>query len=160
MFDGKVVQGIDLAGDPMWGYVGSAATGLFFFLSRRFAHHMVYESYLTPDEKRIGIQVHTAFGNPGKKYEIPLGKIQFLEKDFKLEGAQKRSMFMSSSMVPLKIEGITTGNMLVDRSALHAYNYRFVDLLTKPDILIKDEKTQRTEWKKHQVNQRNHSKKK
>jgi len=112
---------------------------------------MVYESYLTPDEKRIGLQVHTILGLPGKRYEVPLGNISFHQKDFKLEEDKKKSSFFTnSSMIPLKIEGKTGGNMMVDRSGLHEYNYRFFDLLTKPETLAKDEKTLRVEWKKHQ----------
>ncbi|RYY83652.1 hypothetical protein EON63_10780 [archaeon] len=57
---------IDLGGDPSWSYLGLAATGLFVYFTRHFAHQTVYQSYLSADGKRMGFQVHNLFGSPGE----------------------------------------------------------------------------------------------
>lgn len=68
-FQGTMFGDIDLGGDPSWGYLGLAATGLFVYFTRHFAHHTVYQSYATLDGRRVGFQVHNLFGNPGESME-------------------------------------------------------------------------------------------
>jgi hypothetical protein len=123
LYAGKIVNGINLAGeaDVMWGYVGMAATGLIVFFTRHFANNAVFQSYLSADKHRIGFQVHNLLGEPGRKFEVPIGNAKFLSPDqMKEKNAAKDSLAKSlfkSSMIPLRVEGISS-NILLDNEGL------------------------------------------
>lgn len=57
-----VIQGVDLGGDPRWGYFGAFATGLIFYATRQFAHHTVRLAYESSDCQRIGFEMHNILG--------------------------------------------------------------------------------------------------
>jgi hypothetical protein len=148
------VNGIDLAGtNPMWGYFGIAATGLIVYFTRHFAHHVVYQSYLTPDKKRIGFQVHNILGNPGRKFEVSVGKAKFLSPNTALvDNAANKSFvknLFNSSLIPLRVEGIE-GNVLVDREGLaQEPAVKLIEILSKGQESQVESKEQRLEhWKR------------
>jgi hypothetical protein len=57
-----VVQGINLGGDPTWGYLGAMGTCLIFFVNREYSQHAARICYETADGKRIGFQMYSMFG--------------------------------------------------------------------------------------------------
>ncbi len=148
------MQGIDLAGtDPLWGYFGVAATGLIVYFTRHFAHHVVYQSYISSDGKRIGFQVHNIFGNPGRKFEVSIGKAKFLSPNTSLVDTSGNKTFVknlfNSSFVPLRVEGIT-GNVLVDKEGLaQSPAEKLIEILKQGENVQVDSKEQRiSHWKK------------
>ena len=167
---GKVVEGIDLAGtDPPWGYFVVAATGLIIYFTRHFAHNVVYQSYLTPDQKRIGFQVHNLFGNPGRKFEVQVGKAKFLSdvqmREFQSNTSPaqplQRSLF-NSSLIALRVDGIE-GNVLIDREVLIRGTEpaeKLIEVLCKGANAVVDSKEERLQYMKHGNNKHNAKKKK
>jgi hypothetical protein len=150
-FKGTMFGDIDLGGDPSWGYAGVFATGLFVYFTRHFAHHAVYQSYISEDGRRIGFQVHNLFGDPGRKFEVSVGNARFLDekltKESVLQGEQKKSILMNSSLVPLRVEGIK-GNILVDREGMHQNQGKLATLLSEPQKAQVVSKDNREEWRK------------
>lgn len=170
------MQGIDLAGDPMWGYVGSFCTGGFLFFTKYFANHTIYRAHLSNKGKRMGIQVHTMFGAPGKKYEFATGDAEFVSKKQQSELAAELSnaqqsvsdvkvpslvaRFMDSSFFPIRVKGIN-GNCVVDKSALVDYDQRFFELLSKgQDAKLEIESRERKEMLESQQHSRHRKKSK
>ena len=68
-YEGVVIQGIQLGGDPRWGYVGAFTGGLVFYSTKWLAHSSVYRAYLTEDNLRVGFQLYNIIGKPGRKIE-------------------------------------------------------------------------------------------
>lgn len=170
MYKDMVVQGINIAGDPMWGSFGAFATGFFLYFSRTFAHHSVFQCYETADHKRIGFQMHTMFGKPGRKFEVSVGNARFISRDNGMtrsaeeEEAQKSGggavfrKIMSSSLVPVVINGFK-GNALFDADGKFYDKDRLVKLLTEPQTLkVAEPKDSRQDWRKQAV--KNNRKKK
>jgi hypothetical protein len=158
MYKGVVVEGINLAGDPFWGTFGSFATGAIVFFARSFAHSSVYQAYETADHKRIGFQMHTIFGKPGRKVEVEVGNVRFLQKNNQIVrsnepgAAMPESGFVSkvtaSSYVPIKVEGIV-GNVIVDITADYYDKTRFIQLINDPQSVIQENvKENRSEFTK------------
>lgn len=156
-----VVEGINLAGDPTWGYFGMFATGIMVYFARHFSHRMLYQVYISPDKRRIGFQFHNMFASPGRKVEVSLGKAQFLSpldpnfvnalKDENTEIATKSGSLLSSSLVPVKVQGID-GNVLIDKEGLVKNRQaagELIEILTKGEALLIDSKEKREEWRKN-----------
>lgn len=137
----------------MWGYFGVAATGLIVYFTRHFAHHVVYQSYLTGDGKRVGFQVHNILGNPGRKFEVSIGNAKFLSPNTALvENAGNKSFIknlFNSSLIPLRVEGVQ-GNVLVDKEGLaQEPAIKLIEILSKGQAAQVEPKVQRTDyWKK------------
>mmetsp|Transcript_10212 Transcript_10212/g.16762 ORF Transcript_10212/g.16762 Transcript_10212/m.16762 type:complete len:265 (-) Transcript_10212:341-1135(-) len=158
-YRGIVIEGIDLGGDPTWAMVGSFATGLFVFFSRSYAHHSVFQCYESQDGERLGFQMHTILGRPGRKIEVGLGKARFISpptallegKEIAEEKANQSvvSSLLKTSMIPVSIDGFE-GNALFDEGGKYYDKHRLVELLSKPinEIRGVDEKDSRTAWKK------------
>lgn len=100
--DKIVVEGqiISLAGDPRWGFLGAAGTIVILYSTNAFAKHAVRRAYLTSDKRRIGLQLHNIFGNPGRIVEVNLGQIRTVPTP-----GDTVTGIMSSSYIPLKVEG-------------------------------------------------------
>lgn len=156
-FAGKIVQGIDLAAtNPTWGYVGVAATGLIIYFTRHFAHNVVYQAYITGDQKRVGFQVHNLFGNPGRKFEVQVGNAKFLSDVQMLELQQdtnpaplRKSLF-NSSLIPLRVEGVE-GNVLIDREGMirgTESTEKLIEVLSKGANAVVDSKQERLQYMK------------
>mmetsp|Transcript_14766 Transcript_14766/g.33186 ORF Transcript_14766/g.33186 Transcript_14766/m.33186 type:complete len:275 (+) Transcript_14766:92-916(+) len=161
VYKGVVVQGIDLGGDPMWSLVGSFATGLIVFFTRSYAHHSVYQAYESEDGGRIGFQMHTVLGYPGRKFEVSRGKARFITPVNALtrsaeeeQAADKKTGFvgslMKTSMIPVTVEGFD-GNVLFDESGSYYNKDRLVELLTIEKVTVEQQtavsKDTRMEWK-------------
>ena len=61
-----IVQGINF-GDPAWGALGAFGTGFIFYMTYEYARHAAYYVYETEDGQRLGFQMHTVLGYPGRK---------------------------------------------------------------------------------------------
>lgn len=137
------MSGIDLAGDPLWGYVGCFATSGFLFFTRHFAHHTIGRAYLVEEGKRLRLQVHTMLGTPGKTYEVAPNLVRFVSEKQKTEVLQELAQdklaekaenpsfatrVMDSSFVPLRITGVDS-NFVVDKYGLKDYEQKFAHLL-------------------------------
>lgn len=169
-----VVEGINLAGDPMWGYIGSLFTGGIYFFTRYFAHHTIYQAHLLDRGKRMRIQVHNAFGDAGKMYEFATGNAELLSKKQQAElaaelhdmersasNAKKPSLvarLMDSSYFPIRVKGIN-GNCVVDKAGLADYDQKFFQLLCKgQDAKLEIEARERKEMMEAQQQSRHHKK--
>ena len=169
MYKDMVVQGINLAGDPMWGSFGAFATGFFLYFARTFAHHSIFQCYETADHKRIGFQMHTMFGKPGRKFEVSIGNARFIARNNAMtrtteeEEAMKGrgaifSKILSTSLVPVVVNGFQ-GNALFDAEGKFYDKDRLVTLLLEPQAVKKAEpKDVRQDWRK-QALQNNRRKK-
>ena len=105
-----VVQGVHLGGDFRWGVFGAFGTGLMYWVTQQYAHHAVSKCYESPDGLRLGFQMHTMLGRPGRKVECSVGNAYILDRAKK----QAASAF-GSSYVPLRVKGIDK-NILIDRT--------------------------------------------
>lgn len=138
-----VISGIDLAGDPLWGYVGCFATSGFLFFTRHFAHHTIGRAYLVEGGKRLRLQMHTMLGTPGKTYEVAPNLVRFvsdkqktevlseLAQDKLAEKAENPSFasrVLESSFVPLRINGVDS-NFVVDKYGLKDFDQRLAHLV-------------------------------
>lgn len=155
-----IVEGINLAGDPFLAYFGTFATGFIAYFGRSYAHHSIYQCYETADSKRIGFQVHTIFGYPGRKFEVNTGNARFIRQlnaltasTDELKAADSKSGILDSmlktSLIPVVVDGID-GNLLIDQNGKFYNKERLVELLQESKRVIKDTegKLARTEWKK------------
>ena len=104
-----VVNGIDLGGDPRWGFVGAFGTGLMFYVSQQYSHHTVSSCYETTDGERLGFQMHNVFGQPGRRIECRIGNASMLDP------TNSKKTTLGSSYVPLRIKGVDR-NVLVDET--------------------------------------------
>lgn len=167
MYKDVVVQGINIAGDPMWGSFGAFATGFFLYFARTFAHHSIFQCYETADHKRIGFQMHTMFGHPGRKFEVSIGNARFIsrnngmtrsaEEEEAVNGGVFRKI-LSTSLVPVVVNGFK-GNALFDAEGKFYNKERLVSLLLEPQVLkVAEPKDTRQDWKKQTL--KNNRKKK
>lgn len=97
-----VIGGIEMGGDPMWGYLGLGISAFIAATTREFARHAVYRAYVSADGFRVGFQMHNPFGSLGRKIEakptnITIGQVS------KARG----------NLLPLLVQGIET-NILLD----------------------------------------------
>ena len=145
MYKDVVVEGIALAGDPYLGAFGTFSTAFFLFFTKQYANHSAYICYESKDHKRIGFQMHTMFGKPGRKFEAPLGNARFVdntnsitkadEQDHAARKAKKEaSVFnkvIANSTVPVIVDGFK-GNVLIDSDGTFYDKARLCELLSKP----------------------------
>lgn len=141
MFDGQIIRGIDLSGDVNIGYVGTAATFVLAYFTRHFANQCANCVYITRDKKRLGFQVHNLMGNPGKIFEVPVGKAIFSATPT----TEKRAL-LRSGYVPIKIEGMSS-KLLVEMDGFFPDKQSYVDLLDSKRQLP-EVKSSRIEWHK------------
>lgn len=155
-----VVKGISLGGDPTWGVFGVVASTGLLFMSGHYAHQSVYRVYLTSNNQRIGFQVHTIFGYPGKKYEMQLGNArlvnrkqvqEFSNTNAKISDFQEgKSGFLNSSLIPIQVPTKNT-NLVIDRSGLRPGDRRVLDALLFAEKNTATGKEQRKTWHETKV---------
>lgn len=69
------------------------------YLTSSYGKHSVYKCFETPDRKRLALQVHTLFGNPGHIYEFPIGNATIVPSskkgtvNLRIEGISKNFVF-------------------------------------------------------------------
>lgn len=154
MYKNVVVEGLSLAGDPFWGIFGSLATGGIIYFTRTFAHSSIYQAYETEDHQRIGFQTHTLFGKPGRKFEVPLGNVRFIQKPNQLTRTEEETAaskdqggivnkMLASSYVPMKVDGFGS-NVIVDVDGHFVDKARFVELVSEPTKVIKNNAKEQT----------------
>lgn len=68
-----LVNGVPVTASPMFGLIGAGATAIILFTTHKYARNAVTVCYESSDGKRLGFQTHTTFGNPGRKFEVPIG---------------------------------------------------------------------------------------
>jgi len=115
-----VVQGIQLGGDPRWGYVGAFTGGLVFYSTKWLAHSSVYRAYLTEDNLRVGFQLYNIFGKPGRKIECLVSNIRWKDN--------KEHTSLGSSYTPIRVKGIEH-NILIDKAGEHFHNRKLIEIL-------------------------------
>lgn len=114
MYENTVIQGISLGGNPNYGILGLAVSALIVYTTRMFAHYNIRYGYISADGQRIGFQMHTVLGFPGRKIEAMPNNVNF-EPDAKVR----------SGSVRLEVKGL-------DRYAiLNTVGYYFDDAVLK-----------------------------
>jgi hypothetical protein len=162
LYKDVVHQGINFGGDPTWGYLGAVGTVVIFYATREYSNHAAYFVYETADGKRIGFQLHTMLGFPGRKIEASIGNVRL---------ANTMASGMGSSFVPLRVEGVDK-NVLIDRDGTYYGNGRLYALLklggpggnrggsasssSGSATAPVDSKEKRIEWFKQQNQKRKH----
>lgn len=142
MFDGQIIRGLDLSGDVNVGYVGTAASFVLAYFTRHFANQCSSLMYVTKDKKRLGFQVHNLMGNPGKVFEVPVGKAVFSSNPM----AEKK-VFLRSGYVPIQVEGMSS-KLLVEMDGFLPDKQNYVDLLDSKKLQTPQVKSSRVEWQK------------
>lgn len=178
-YKGIVVQGIDLAGDPTWGYIGCAGTGALMYFTKYFSGSAVLKSYISADGKRIGFQVHDLVGRPGKKYEVAKGNAKFarasqdkelreemvysdshLNFDEKEKGNKDKATaalskpvtkVFDTSLIPVRLQGLEGRNLLIDKSALHQHDGKLLSLLLSAEEVKIQSKEDCNRWRKNVI---------
>lgn len=154
-----VIQGINLGGDPTWAYFGSIATGAIVYFSRTYAHHSIYQCYESQDSMRIGFQVHTILGYPGRKFEVKIGTARFISKsnpimssvygddDSNITNSKKGVLnhLLKTSMIPIVVDGFQ-GNLLLDEHGFYTDKKRLAELLSVDTKKMVDSKQMRVQW--------------
>ena len=79
-YQGVVIQGIEMGGDPRWGMAGAFGTGLMLYFTKEFAHHAARKAYETADGKRIGFVMHNVMGGLGKRVEVHIGNARVIDR--------------------------------------------------------------------------------
>ena len=105
-----VVQGVALAGDPRWGFFGAFGTGIMFYVTQQYSSHTAFRCYESADGARLGFQMHTMLGKPGRKIECSVGNAYLMEGS-----SSRRSKVFGSSYMPLRVKGVDK-NILIDRT--------------------------------------------
>ena len=161
MYKDVVHQGINFGGDPRWGFVGAAGTLLIFYATREYSSHAAYYVYETADGRRLGFQLHTILGLPGRKIEASIGNVRL---------ANTIASSTGSSFVPLRVEGVGK-NVLIDRDGTYYANGRLMELLqagaaprtgsavaggssSRASAAVLDSKENRVTWKKQEHQKR------
>jgi len=153
-----VIQGIDLSVHPVWAAFGISMTMMVLYFSRKYANSAILQAYESADGKRIGVQMHTILGFPGKKIEFPIGSAKLFEPKehyfdpnhvpTKSEKGIVGKLF-SSNQIPIQVNGFPT-NLVVDKQGTYYENFRLLDLLTPKeaqDVVQAVEKEERINWK-------------
>ena len=104
-----IIQGVNLGGDPRWGFAGAFGTGLMFYVTKQYSHHAVSSCYETADGERLGFQMHNIFGQPGRKIEVRVGNASMLDP------TNSKKTTLGSSYIPLRVKGVDR-NVLIDES--------------------------------------------
>jgi len=159
LYKDVVIQGINLGGDPTWAYFGSIATGAIVYFSRTYAHHSVYQCYESQDRLRIGFQVHTILGYPGRKFEVKIGNARFISKSNPIMTSvygddnsnitnSKQGVLnhlLKTSMIPIVVDGFE-GNLLLDEHGFYTDKKRLAELLSVDTKKMVDSKQLRVQW--------------
>lgn len=124
-YQGVVIQGIEMGGDPRWGMAGAFGTGLMFYFTREFAHHAARKAYETADGERIGFVMHNIMGGMGKKIEVSVGNARVIKKQGSTFGA---------SLLPVRVKGLGK-NVLVDSKGKFYWSRRLFELLKEGDTV-------------------------
>ena len=109
-YQGVVIQGIEMGGDPRWGMAGAFGTGLMMYFTKEFAHHAARRAYETSDGKRIGFVMHNIMGGMGKKVEVHVGNARVIDR--------KGSTF-GASLIPVRVKGLGKNVLLDDKGAFY-----------------------------------------
>ena len=127
-----------------WGTIDSAEidfglsvfSGTLLYLTSLYGKYSVYKCFETSDGKRLGLQVHTVFGYPGRIYEFPVGNAVIVPSK-------------TVGTVSLKVEGFKN-NFVFTNEAEFYKNSRLLELLSKErgDVL----KEERTTWRGKALN--------
>ncbi len=148
------MSGITLVtgGDLGFGLIGLGGSAVIFHLARIYALHAVRKGYLTNDEARIGFQVHNILGNPGRKYEFPIGNAKVLE----------HQRFFLNSVIPVSVKGMGY-NLLLDPDGIFHDKNKLISILKQSDASKQNMSTKKEDRinsiKNHFRNIKNKSKK-
>ncbi len=162
---GVVVEGISLAMEPWWGYLGSFLTFVIVGLTNQYSHSAVAQAYESADGKRIGFQMHNMFGNPGRKIEVSIGNARlvlnkataYTETVDEATKTVVRSLVPKNKQIPVHAEGFRF-NLLLDKNGDFYDNYRVFDVLatSKEQMLLKETaKDMRSEWREQATKKKN-----
>ena len=122
-----VLQGVSIGGNPMWGYAGATGTGLIFYSAYQYATHTVYRSYETRDGKRLGFQLHTILGFPGRKIEVMHGNAAIASRAWDKKDTEGNALFKGTN-IPVTVVGMDK-NILIDGSQDFFHDRRLEKLL-------------------------------
>jgi hypothetical protein len=149
----------------MWGTFGTFATAFMLYFTKTYANNTVFQCYETADHQRVGFQMHTILGKPGRKFEVGLGSAKFLQsvnnitrsdadRAAEMSKGGLYNKVMRTSFVPSTVKGFD-GNVLLDSEGKFYDKERLVALFTAPQELQKAEsKETRADWKKQAFNHR------
>jgi hypothetical protein len=133
-----LVNGESVVASPWFGVVGAGATVLILYTTRQYARNCVFEAYESADGQRIGFVAHNIFGNPGRKFEVPIGNARVSEA--------KVSSF-TSNLMALRVDGIKY-NILMDKDGEFYHGDRLQELLKAEKRNLTDSKEHRLAWRK------------
>jgi hypothetical protein len=150
---GVIVNGIDLGGDARVAFVGLVGTGLIFYSTHLYATRACNKAWISADRKRLGFQLHTAFGGNGRKIEVPIVQARTIN----WKASEK------TQLLPVRIIGLNF-NIVLNRTGTYFESSKLLEILADneqrmvatgatqatPDV---DSKEKRIEWR-HQVSRR------
>lgn len=119
-YQGVVIQGIEMGGDPRWGMAGAFGTGLMMYFTKEFAHHAARKAYETADGNRIGFVMHNILGGLGKKVEVHVGNARVINR--------KGGSTFGASLIPVRVKGLGKNVLLDDKGSFYEHR-RLFDLL-------------------------------
>lgn len=131
--------GYSIVASPWFGFAGLAGTSIILYVTRMFSRNAIAECYETADGQRLGFRMHNMLGNPGRRFEVPIGNARF---------SNMRVSSFTKSMVGVKIDGIKY-NCVMDRDGDFVEPDRLrALLLADKQVNITDSKEHRIAWKK------------
>eukprot|EP00386_Alphamonas_edax_P001638 GDKI01004931.1.p1 GENE.GDKI01004931.1~~GDKI01004931.1.p1 ORF type:complete len:140 (-),score=23.72 GDKI01004931.1:60-416(-) len=90
--------------------------------------------------------MHTIFGKPGRKFEIPIGNARFISKVNQITRTEEEiaalpdgfmSKVFSSSYVPMAVNGFD-GNVIIDIDGDFKDKARLVELVNEPEKVLRE----------------------
>jgi hypothetical protein len=131
-------SGMSMVASPWFGVAGATGTVVILFITRMYSRNAISQIYESADGQRLGFCMHNMLGNPGRRFEVPIGNARFSNV--------KISTF-SKDMIALKIEGVPN-NCVMDKDGEFHDAERLRSLLVTDKQNLADSKEQRIAWKK------------
>lgn len=120
LYKDVIISGINLGGDPIWGALGAFGTGLMCYGTRAYAHHSVYKAYETADGRRLGLQMYTILGLPGRKIEFSHCNVR----------KANVSNYFGSSLIPLRVKNVNY-NVLIDKTGTYYEDNKLLHIIDR-----------------------------
>lgn len=130
--------GTSLVTSPWFGAAGAVGTVAILFVTRMYSRNAISEIWESADGQRLGFRMHDMFGNPGRRFEVPIGNARF--SNIKISAFTK-------DMVALRIDGVPN-NCVIDKDGNFPDPDRLRTLLQAEKLSVIDSKEHRMAWKR------------
>lgn len=108
---------------PLWIGLGFLGTGCIFYFTKAFSDRAIYSVYENTVTNRLGFQMHTIFGYPGRLIEVYPINVKFGKENLR------------TSLMPLIVKDLDI-IILLDKDGIYYDNGRLVTILQSSTNII------------------------